>query len=82
MILDTEKAWEQYDCLEENYFKQYQSISESNITYQYPVSPSALESATNAARIFERIMKNEGALPYEIVMKVRLLFQQAEIVLF
>lgn len=79
MILDTEQAWEQYDCLEENYFKQYQSISESNITYQYPISPSVLESATNAARTFERIMKNEGALPYEIVMMARLLFQQAGI---
>lgn len=50
-----------------------------NTSYQYPVSPAALESATNAGRLFERIMRNEGSCPYEIAMVVRTLFQQAGI---
>lgn len=74
-ILDTEKAWEQFDCLEENYFNRKQI----GITYQYPVSPAAMESATNAGRLFERIMRREGAPPHEIAMAVRSLFQQAGI---
>lgn len=75
-ILDTEKAWEQFDYLEENYFNPHPVHS---VTYQYPVSPAAMESATNAGRLFERIMRNEGVPPYEIAMAVRLLFQQAGI---
>ena len=75
-ILDTEKAWEQFDCLEENYFKPHPI---HNVTYQYPVSPAAMESATNAGRLFERIMRSEGVPPHEIAMAVRLLFQQAGI---
>lgn len=75
-ILDTEKAWEQFDCLEENYFNPHPTPT---ITYQYPVTPAALESATNAGRLFERIMRNEGVPPHEIAMAVRALFQQAGI---
>lgn len=75
-ILDTEKAWEQFDCLEENYFKLH---SVHNVTYQYPVSPAAMESATNAGRLFERIMRSEEVPPHEIAMTVRMLFQQAGI---
>lgn len=48
-----------------------------NTTYQYPVSPAAIESATNAGRLFERIMKSEGIEPYEIAMTVRSIFIQA-----
>lgn len=48
-----------------------------NMTCQYPVSPAAIESATNAGRLFERIMKNEGVPPYEIAMAVRTIFIQA-----
>lgn len=75
-ILDTEKAWEQFDCLEENYFNPHPAPT---ITYQYPVTPAALESATNAGRLFERIMRSEGVPPHEIAMVVRTLFQQAGI---
>ncbi len=74
-ILDTEKAWEQFDCLEENYFNRKQV----NVTYQYPVSPSAMESATNAGRLFERIMRRECASPHEVAYVVRNLFSQAGI---
>lgn len=75
-ILDTDKAWQQFDCLEENYFNPQPVHS---ITYQYPVSPAALESATNAGRLFERIMKSEGACPHEIAMVVKSIFNQAGI---
>lgn len=52
---------------------------QTTFTYQYPVSPAAMESATNAGRLFERIMRSEGVPPHEIAMAVRLLFQQAGI---
>ena len=48
-------------------------------TCQYPVTPAALESATNAGRLFERIMKREGVPPHEIAMAVRSIFLQAGI---
>ena len=50
-----------------------------NTTYKSPIPPSTLESATNAGRLFERIMRNEGAPPYEIAMAVRDIFLQAGI---
>lgn len=69
-------AWSVQRQLVNNYFKPYPVY---NVTYQYPVSPAAMESATNAGRLFERIMRNEGVPPHEIAMAVRLLFQQAGI---
>ena len=48
-------------------------------TCQYPVSAAAIESATNAGRLFERIMKREGIPPHEIAMAVRTIFLQAGI---
>lgn len=50
-----------------------------NTIHQYPVSPAALEGATNAGRLFERIMKSEGIPPHEIAMAVRSIFLQAGI---
>lgn len=75
-ILDTEKAWEQFDCLEENYFN---PRPVQTITYQYPVSPAAMESATNAGRLFERIMRRECAAPHEVAYIVKHLFNQVGI---
>lgn len=69
-------AWEVQRQLVKNYFKP-QPVP--NITYQYPVSPAAMESATNAGRLFERIMKAERVPAYEIMMAVRILFIQAGI---
>ncbi|RKI36744.1 ORF6N domain-containing protein [bacterium D16-51] len=74
-ILDTEKSWEQFDCLEENYF----NPKRIGVAYQYPVSQAAMESATNAGRLFERIMRREGISPHEIAMAVSSLFRQAGI---
>lgn len=45
--------------------------------FKYPVSSATLESATNAGRLFERIMKREGVPPHEIAMAVRNIFLQA-----
>lgn len=75
-IFDTDKAWEQFDCLEENYFNPNHAQA---VTYQYPVSPAAMESATNAGRLFERIMRREGAAPQEVAFTVKSLFNQAGI---
>lgn len=69
-------AWTVQRQLVNNYFKQ-QTVH--SITYQYPVSPAAMESATNAGRLFERIMKSEGACPHEIAMVVKSIFNQAGI---
>ena len=45
-------------------------------SHQYPVTAAAMDSATNAGRLFERIMKSEGIPPFQIAMVVRGLFQQ------
>ena len=69
-------AWAVQRQLVKNYFNPQPVHS---ITYQYPVSPAALESATNAGRLFERIMRSEGACPHEIAMVVKSIFNQAGI---
>ncbi len=69
-------AWSVQRQLVNNYFKLH---SVHSVTYQYPIPPAAMESATNAGRLFERIMRSEGVPPHEIAMAVRLLFQQAGI---
>lgn len=48
-------------------------------TCQYPVSAAVLEGATNAGRLFERLMKNQGIPPHEIAMAIRSIFLQAGI---
>ncbi|MCI8536772.1 MAG: hypothetical protein HFG68_14640 [Hungatella sp.] len=42
-------------------------------------SASSLEGATNAGRLFERIMRSEGIPPHEIAKVVRSIFLQAGI---
>lgn len=46
-------------------------------TCQYPISPAAIESATSAGRLLERLMKGQGIPPHMIMMAVRSVFQQA-----
>lgn len=77
-ILDTEKAWEQFDCLEENYFNPKHN-HQSTITYQYPLPAATFEGAANLGRLIERVMKNEGACPHEIATVLIPIFQQAGI---
>ena len=69
-------AWDVQRQLVNNYFTQNDARS---MIYQYPVSPAAMDSATNAGRLFERIMRREMAAPYEIAYTVRQLFTQAGI---
>lgn len=76
-ILDTEKAWEQFDCLEENYFNPHKT--QTTITYQYPLSASTFDSVANLGRLVERVMKAEGACPHEIALVLKPIFQQAGI---
>lgn len=77
-ILDTEKAWEQFDNLEEAYFNP-KPVQPTTITYQYPIPAATLESATNAGRLFERLMRNQSIPPHEIAMAIRSIFLQAGI---
>lgn len=48
-------------------------------TCQYPITPAAIDSATNAGRLIERIMKTQGIPPHEIAMAIRSIFIQAGI---
>lgn len=50
-----------------------------NTTCQYPVSAAAIESATNAGRLLERLMKGQGIPTHVIAMAVRSIFLQAGI---
>lgn len=75
-ILDTEKAWEQFDCLEENYFNPKHN-QQTTITYQYPLPAATFEGAANLGRLIERVMKAEGACPHEIAQVLKPIFQQA-----
>lgn len=51
----------------------------ANTVTQYPVSPAAMEGATNAGRLLERVMKRQGVPPHEIAMVIRSIFIQAGI---
>lgn len=50
-----------------------------NTTCQYPVSAASIESATNAGRLLERLMKGQGIPTHVIAMAVRSIFLQAGI---
>lgn len=69
-------AWDVQRQLVNNYFNSHQIAIAA---YSFPVAPAALESATNAGRLLERIMKSEGAEPFQIAMAVRSIFHQAGI---
>lgn len=51
----------------------------TNTTCQYPIPASSIESATNAGRLLERLMRLQGASPFEIAMVVKSIYQQAGI---
>lgn len=70
-------AWDVQRQLVKRYFTT--EPIQPTITYQYPVPAVSLESATNAGRLFERIMRSEGVPPHEIAMVVRSIFLQAGI---
>lgn len=70
-------AWDVQRQLVKRYFTP--EPIQPTITYQYPIPATSLESATNAGRLFERIMRSEGVPPHEIAMVVRSIFLQAGI---
>lgn len=74
--LSDDLAWKVQRQLVNNYFKPH---SVQAITYQYPVSPAAMESATNAGRLLERVMRRESAAPHEVAYVVKQLFNQVGI---
>lgn len=76
-ILDTEKAWEQFDCLEETYFSHRPQQPNPTVTYEYPLPAATFEGAANLGRLIERVMKAEGACPHEIALVLKPIFQQA-----
>lgn len=69
-------AWDVQRQLVNHYFKRQ---PERTIAYQYPVSPAAMESATNAGRLLERVMRRESAAPHEVAYVVKQLFNQVGI---
>lgn len=71
-------AWKVQRQLVKNYFTP-KPVQPTTITYQCPVSPATLESATNAGRLFERLMRNQSIPPHEIAMAIRSIFLQAGI---
>lgn len=70
-------AWDVQRQLVKRYFTP-ESV-QTTVTYQYPIPAASLESATNAGRLFERIMRSEGVPPHEIAMAIRSIFLQAGI---
>lgn len=69
-------AWDVQRKLVNNYFNPH---PQATVTYQHPIPAAALEGATNAGRLLERIMKSEGSCPHEIAIVVCSLFRQAGI---
>lgn len=59
-ILDTDKAWEQFDNLEETYFKVKQEALNAICEVKY------LNGIANFLRIQRTIMREQGATPKEI----------------
>lgn len=62
--------------IEKKYKERTYSI---DTTFQYPVTPAAMESATNAGRLLEKVMRNEGIPPHIIAMAIKSIFLQAGI---
>lgn len=52
---------------------------EDTFTYQYPLPAATFESVASLGRLIERIMKAEGACPYEIAKVLKAIFLQAGI---
>ena len=65
-------AWDVQRQLVKRYFTP--ELIQPTVTYQYPDPAASIESATNAGRLFERIMRSEGVPPHEIAMVVRSIF--------
>lgn len=67
-ILDTDKAWEQFEHLEETYFR----VKESRVTMPVADSIKYLNGIANYLRIQRAIMKDKGCTALEIALMSKL----------
>lgn len=67
-ILDTDKAWEQFENLEETYFR----VKENILAFASPDMVKYLNGVANYLRIQRTIMKDKGCTPYEIAQMDKL----------
>lgn len=67
-ILDTDKAWEQFENLEETYFR----VKENILAFASPDMVKYLNGVANYLRIQRTIMKDKGCSPYEIAQMDKL----------
>lgn len=63
-ILDTDKAWEQFENLEETYFR----VKENTVTMPTPDSIKYFNGVANYLRIQRAIMKDKGCTSLEIAL--------------
>lgn len=59
--------------------KKYKEHVKPTITYQYPLPAATFEGVANLGRLIEKVMRNEGACPYEIAQVLKPIMQQAGI---
>lgn len=67
-ILDTDKAWEQFENLEETYFR----VKEAVNAFISPDTVKYLNGVANYLRIQRTIMKDKGCTPLEIAQMDKL----------
>lgn len=67
-ILDTDKAWEQFENLEETYFR----VKHNMMTLPNPTNIKYLNGVANYLRVQRSIMKDKGCTPYEVAQMDKL----------
>lgn len=67
-ILDTDKAWEQFENLEETYFR----VKEAVTAFASPDGLKYLNGVANYLRVQRAIMKDKGCNPFEVAQMSRI----------
>lgn len=67
-ILDTDKAWEQFENLEETYFR----VKEAVTAFASPDGVKYLNGVANYLRVQRAIMKDKGCSPLEVAQMSRI----------
>lgn len=67
-ILDTDKAWEQFENLEETYFR----VKHNMMTLPNPTNIKYLNGVANYLRVQRSIMKDKGCTPFEVAQMDKL----------
>ncbi|MBQ3265214.1 MAG: ORF6N domain-containing protein [Ruminococcus sp.] len=70
-ILDTDKAWEQFENLEETYFR----VKEAVTAFASPDGLKYLNGVANYLRVQRAIMKDKGCNPFEVAQMSRITCQ-------